>query len=629
MAASNLAGPHAGRPDPRARQRAGRAAARGAVPRLGARAAALAGRARRCSRSGESLDAAERTRAQAPRRCAERDLLLQPWCGSDPRREGSRSSTSSSSGVATTASWPRPISRARSAPCSCSSGGPILGGACVTEEIHPGFRCSTTSYVCSLLRPRIIRELSLAARARLRAAALRHLLRALPDGSHLLLGHRASGRTRSSSRGSRSATPRPTRASTPRWSGSRISCVRRSTLTPPDLTSAGPPRRARAAEAGAALRRLGQPPTRPCFIKVMTMSVASLLDEWFESPEIKAMLAGSGTIGIYGGPSTPGTAFVLLHHLLGEAGGEPGAWGFVRGAWAGITQAMATRRPRRGRRAAHRRAVARIRVENGARPTGVVLESGEEIDARVVVSNADPKRTFLKLARPGRPARRLPHRHRELPLRGQLGEGEPRALRAARLHALPGDGPHLRGSIQVCGGDIAYLERAFQDYTEGRPSAEALHGDRDPVDGRRLPVSGREPRDVRLDQVPAAHTAPRASGRTASRSSATSRSRRSPEYAPNLRDIGARLPTCSRPECLEETYGLTGGNVFHGDMAADQLFTQRPLFGWARYRTPVSQPLPLRCRRPSRRRGDGLRRPPTQREIARRSRRTCVACRRG
>jgi phytoene dehydrogenase-like protein len=250
----------------------------------------------------------------------------------------------------------------------------------------------------------------------------------------------------------------------------------------------------------------------------------------------------------------------------------------------GITQAMASAARSHGAMLRTDAPVDHIRVEAGV-ATGVVLESGEEIAARVVVSNADPKRTFLKLMDPSC----LPDDFRQGIERfrcvGNSGKVNLALSGLPNFSSLPGDGPHLRGSIQVCGGDLEYLERAFHDYNEGRPSAGPYMEAVIPsiVDDSLAP-EGCHVMSISIKYMPMKL----AEGEWKDRKQelgdlAIDTLAR---YAPNMRDIvvGTHVLT---PACLEEVYGLTGGNVFHGDMAADQLFSQRPLFGWAQYRTPL------------------------------------------
>jgi phytoene dehydrogenase-like protein len=457
----------------------------------------------------------------------------------------------------------------------------IVGGACVTEEIHPGFRCSTTSYVCSLLRPAVIEELRLHEHG-FELLPCDTSFVPFPDGSHMLLGR--SEREDAEMIGQYSKRDAE---AYPRFYAAmqRLADFLRPTLdtTPPNLASPGPRDLYEMLRQGLRLRRLSAA-DRALFIKVMTMSVGAMLDEWFESPKLKAVLAGSGTIGIYGGPSTPGTAFVLLHHLLGEAGGEPGAWGLVRGGMGGITQAMASAARSHGATLRTEAPVDHIRIEGGA-ATGVVLENGEEISSRVVLSNADPIRTFLKLVDPSELPDEFRRGMENFRCVGNSGKVNLALSGLPDFSSLPGDGPHLRGSIQVCGGDLAYLERAFHDYNEGRPSAgpymEAVIPST--VDDSLAP-EGCHVMSISIKYMPMKL----ADGEWKDRKQelADLAIDTLAQYAPNMRDIvvGAHVLT---PVDFEEVYGLTGGNVFHGDMAADQLFSQRPLLGWAQYRSPV------------------------------------------
>lgn len=457
----------------------------------------------------------------------------------------------------------------------------ILGGACVTEEIHPGFRGSTTSYVCSLLRPAVVEELRLHDHG-FELLPCDTSFAPFPDGTSLLLGldddldAQAIGRF---SRKDAEAYPRFNAAM------GRMADFLRATLdvTPPDLASPGLGDAFELLKQGLRVWRLSRA-DRELFIKVMTLSVESMLDEWFESPKLKANLAGSGTIGIYGGPSTPGTAYVLLHHLLGEAGGEPGAWGFVRGGMGGVSQAMASAARSHGATLRTDAAVDHVMIEDGV-ARGVVLESGEEIRSRVVISNADPKRTYLDLVSPGELPEDFRRGIENFRCVGNSGKVNLALSALPDFTSLPGDGPHLRGSIQICGGDMRYLERAFQDFCEGRPSAGPYMEIVIPstVDDS-LCDPGCHVMSISIKYMPM----DLAEGEWKDREDELADLAVDvlSEYAPNMKDIvvGRHVLT---PASLEEVYGLTGGNVFHGDMAADQLYSQRPLFGWAQYRAPI------------------------------------------
>jgi phytoene dehydrogenase-like protein len=458
---------------------------------------------------------------------------------------------------------------------------PIVGGACVTEEIHPGYRCSTTSYVCSLLRPEIIRDLRLA----------EHGFELLPcsttfvpfrDGSYLMLGDGERDDAAQIARYSRRDAE-----TYPRFQAAlaRLADFLRPTLltTPPDLAAPGVGGLLELLKMSGRFRKLTSG-DKALLLKVMSMSVADFLDEWFESPKLKTVLSAVGTTGIYGSVRTPGTAYVLLHHALGEAGGEPGSWGFVRGGMGGLTQAMAAAAHAHGASVRTDAPVARILVENGT-ACGVVLENGEEIAARSVASNADPKRTFLRLL----DAACLPedfHRGIEnFRCAGNSGKVNLAVSELPDFGALPGKGPHLRGSIMVAGDGTAYLEEAFRDYESGRPSRKPYLEVTIPstVDDSLCPA-GHHVLSISIKYLPY-HLA---EGDWKSREDEVGDLAIATlaEYAPNVPGavLGRHVLT---PLGYEEIYGLTTGNVFHGDMAADQLFSMRPLFGWARYRTPV------------------------------------------
>jgi len=457
----------------------------------------------------------------------------------------------------------------------------IVGGACVTEEIHPGYRCSTTSYVCSLLRPEIIRDLRLAEHG-FEVLTSPTSFHPFTDGTHLLLGVGEREDAEQIARFSkRDAETYPRFHAVLR----RLADFVRPTLltTPPDPASPGIGGLLEFLKMGDRFRKLSRS-DKGLLIKVMTMSVADFLDEWFESPRLKALLAAVGTTGIYGSIRTPGTAYVLLHHGLGEANGQVGAWGFVRGGMGGITQSMASAARANGATIRTDAPVDHIRVENGA-ATGVVLEGGEEIAGRSVASNADPKATFLGLL----DASNLPADFREgiehFRCAGNSGKVNLALSELPDFSALPGDGVHLRGSIMVAGDRPAYLEDAFRDYETGRPSRKPYLEVTIPstVDDSLCPA-GHHVASISIKYLPY-HLA---EGDWKSRKDEVGDLAIDTlaAYAPNVRGavLGRHVLT---PACYEEVYGLTTGNTFHGDMAADQLFSMRPLFGWARYRTPV------------------------------------------
>ena len=459
---------------------------------------------------------------------------------------------------------------------------PMVGGACVTEELLPGHRFSTASYVCSLLRPEIIRDLRLKEHG-LEILPYRATFAPFPDGRSLLLGlgdtedARQIGRFSS---GDADAYPRFNAAI------ARVADFVRPTLslTPPDPGAPGLGGLIETLKMGRRFKRMPRA-DQALLIKMMTMSCADLLDEWFESPALKALLGPTGTIGTYGSPRTPGTAFVFLHYALGEVDGVRGAWGFVRGGMGRIAAAIASAARARGAVIRVDAPIERILVRDG-RARGVVLESGEEIAGRVVVSNADPKRTFLGLVGRAHLPADFVHGIETLRCRGNSAKINLALGELPDFTALPGDGEHLRGSIDIVGADPGHLERAFDDYKAGRPSRDPFLEITIPstVDSTLTPA-GRHVMGISVKFVPY-HLA-----------EGDWESRREElgdlaidtlaRYAPNIRRALVHRQVLT-PRDFEDRFGLTGGNICHGDMAPDQLFVMRPLLGWARYRTPIA-----------------------------------------
>jgi len=458
---------------------------------------------------------------------------------------------------------------------------PLVGGACVTEELIPGHRFSTASYVCSLMRPEIIEELALRDHG-FEMLPCSSSFTVFPEGGALLLGLDAAGDARQIARYSKKDAE-----AYPRFNAalSRLADLLRPTLamTPPDPAAPGLGDLLRLLKLGNRFRRMTRADQTLLF-KMMTMSCAALLDEWFESSQLKATLAPTSTIGTYGSPRTPGTAFVLLHYYLGEANGSPGSWGFVKGGMGGLAEALASAARSRGAVIRVGQAVDRILIENG-RARGVRLEGGAVIEGGVVVSNADPKRTFQRLVDPGL----LPEEFRRgvetIRCTGNSAKINLALSELPDFVALPGDGPHLRGSIQICGSRESYLEEAFDDFKAGHPSRRPYLEVTIPstVDATLAPA-GRHVMSISMKFVPYRP----AQGDWESRREELGDLAIDTlaACAPNLRRSIVFRQVLT-PRDLEERFALTGGNICHGDMALDQLFAMRPLLGWAGYRTPI------------------------------------------
>jgi phytoene dehydrogenase-like protein len=458
-----------------------------------------------------------------------------------------------------------------------------VGGACVTEEPWPGFKVSTAAYVVSLFRPEIVRELELARHGYAVLPRSPSSFTPLPDGRALLLGPDPALNHREVSRFSRRDAER-----LPAYEATldRIARLIEPTLleTPPDPFSGRARDLLRVARLGLALLRLGA--DGPRAIELLTGAARPILDRWFESDALKATLATDAIIGALASPSTPGTAYVLFHHVMGEVGGARGVWGYVRGGMGALPEAIAASARAAGAEIRTSAPVARIRVAGG-RAAGVVLADGTELAARRVASSADAQRTLLGLAG-----------------ESHLPDGVADALRAIdygsaslkvnlALSELPSflarpghdPAPHHRGTIHVAPG-LDYLERAFADAAGGRPSAEPVLECTIPsVVDPTLAPPGRHVMSMFVQYAPY---------RLAEGSWDDGLAERFADrcvdlldrYAPGFRASVLHREVLSPLE-LERRFGLTGGNIFQGAMTPSQLFFLRPLPGLADYRTPI------------------------------------------
>jgi phytoene dehydrogenase-like protein len=319
-------------------------------------------------------------------------------------------------------------------------------------------------------------------------------------------------------------------------------------------------------------------------VKIFTQSAADFLDEWFESEQIKVTLATDGVIGANGGPRSAGTAYVLLHHCMGGVGGRRGVWGFVRGGMGAVSEAIAASAISRGAEIRTNAPVDRVVVRDG-RARGVVLENGEEIEADIVASNLDPKRTFLHLVE----ARHLPVDFLNTIERFRC-EGTSCKINLAlnglpEFRCLPGaPGPQHRATMHIC-PSIDYIERAWDDAKYGRPSTAPLLEMTVPtMYDPSLAPAGKHIMGIFLQYAP--YTL-RESDWDCERDPFADRViDLIAEYAPNIREIIEHRQVLT-PLDLERRFAISGGNIFHGEMSLDQMFVMRPAAGWARYRTPI------------------------------------------
>jgi phytoene dehydrogenase-like protein len=323
-------------------------------------------------------------------------------------------------------------------------------------------------------------------------------------------------------------------------------------------------------------------------MRILTQSVKDFLDPWFESEALKVVLATDGVIGTNGGPYTPGTAYVLFHHCMGGVGGKRGLWGFVRGGMGGITQALAASARSRGAEIRTGAPVARVLVK-GDRATGVALATGEEITAKLVVSNADPKRTFLKLVGEKTLESDFAAAIRSLKMEGCSMKINLALDGLPSFSCLPGTqvAPHHKTTIHIC-PTLDYIEHAYDDSKYGRPSERPMLEITIPTTyDDSLAPSGRHLMNIFLQYTPYSLSPEVAPSWHAIKESYADRVMDMiEEYAPGFKSLVLHRQVIS-PLDLGEQFGMTGGNIFHGEMSVDQLFFLRPVPGWAKYRTPI------------------------------------------
>ncbi|MEX0990984.1 MAG: NAD(P)/FAD-dependent oxidoreductase [Actinomycetota bacterium] len=464
----------------------------------------------------------------------------------------------------------------------------LLGGAAVTEEIVPGYRFSVFSYVVSLLRPEVIRDLELP----------KHGLEILPlDGTITPLENDSVWRVNDHGK-----TVRELR----RWSlndaeayeeyGQLMAEMARFikpilSAVPIDQGKMGPFDLASQWKdflaLGGLLKDFQALPRKlqSTFVQLMTMSAVDFLDQWFETDPLKATMSASGIIGTFQGPRSPGTAYVLLHHYMGEIDGAFRAWGIPKGGTGGISNAIGSAARALGAEIRTEAAVARIDVKGG-RATGVTLESGEEIQADVVMSSVDSNLTYVKLIEPGNLDDSFIDEVKRYKYRGSSGKVNLALSGLPELACKPGRGEWLRGAVSFS-PSVDYMERAYDDAKYGRYS-------------RRPYIDAIFPTLVDPSMAPpGGHTmscfVQYAPYHLADGQEWTDENRERfgenvidtlEERFPDIRSkiVGKMFIT---PKDIETTTGLTEGNIFQGELSLEQLFFNRPVPGYARYQTPI------------------------------------------
>jgi phytoene dehydrogenase-like protein len=463
---------------------------------------------------------------------------------------------------------------------------PVVGGAAVTEAFHPGFRNSVAAYTVSLLNPKVIRDLALAAHGlRIVERRAQNFLPA-PDGRYLLTGE---GRTqRELAKFSRRDAERLGAYGA---EIERIADVLRAIVlrAPPNVVEGFGPRAvaelAKLAGLGNSLRALSMS-ARRALLDLFTKSAADYLEGWFEGDLVKALFGFDAIVGNYASPFTPGTAYVLLHHAFGEVNGKKGAWGHAIGGMGAVSAALAAAARSRGVEIETDAPVREVLLEKD-RATGVVLADGRVIRAAAVAANVNPKLLYTQMIA----AQALSEDFLQRMKRWRCGSGTFRMNVALselpRFEALPSPHPgdhHTAGII--LGPSLAYMDRAYRDARE--------HGwSREPVIEMLIPSTlddSLAPPGAHVASLFCQHVAPDLpDGRSWDdhrEEVADLMIETVDRYAPGFKASVVGRQVLS-PLDLERTFGLLGGDIFHGALSLDQLFSARPMLGHADYRSPV------------------------------------------
>ena len=459
----------------------------------------------------------------------------------------------------------------------------VVGGACVTEEFYPGFRNSTAAYAVSLLQPKVIRDLDLYRHGlQLVERRIQNFL-PLPEGGYLFV---APQRTQSeiAKFSAKDASRYPAYIA----ETERIANVLRSLVlkAPPNFLLEDLRRSLGELGKLAAIgKRLWQSKSLKTAFDLFRRSAGEILDAWFESDPIKAVLGFDSVVGNLASPYTPGSGYVLLHHVFGELNGKKGTWGHAIGGMGAITQAMKRAAGEHGVRIDVRTAVRELVIEHG-RTTGVILEDGSYVRARIVVANVNPQYLFQRLV----PQQAVPAATAARMQRWKAGSGTFRmnlALSALpNFSALPGAGDHLTAGI-ILAPSLAYMDRAYQDY--------ASYGwSRNPIIEMLIPSTlddGLAPAGAHVASLFCQHVAPQlhdgASWDQHREAVANLMIDTVEAYAPGFRASVIGCQSLAPPD-LERVFGLPNGDIFHGALTLDQLFSARPMLGFADYRMPIA-----------------------------------------
>jgi phytoene dehydrogenase-like protein len=455
----------------------------------------------------------------------------------------------------------------------------VLGGAAVTEEVFPGFKFSVCSYVVSLLRPEIIRDLDLP-RHGLEILPLDGTFTPMPNGDYLW---RVNDHAKT-----RREIARHSKLDAEAYDEYGKAMVEMAhfvkpimNMTPPDPASLNPKGLMELLTMGRRFQKLNAE-DKYNQVQLMTMSAVDFLDQWFETDVLKATMSASGIIGTFLGVRSPGTAYVLLHHYMGEIDGAFRSWGLSRGGTGTISDSIAGAAREAGAEIRTEAPIAKIILKNGE-AKGVVLENGDEIYADVISSSVDPRLTFMKMIGEEHLPEDFVEDIKRYKFRGSSGKVNLALDALPNFKSMPGAGPHLRGAVSIS-PSVDYMERAYDDAKYGRYS-------RRPYIDMVIPTltdpsvapPGKHVMSCFVQYAPYNlkgnwDDEREAFGDTVIDTIA--------EHAPNIKDIILHRQVLT-PLDLEREFGLSEGNIFQGELTLEQLFFLRPAPGWAQYRSPI------------------------------------------
>jgi phytoene dehydrogenase-like protein len=457
----------------------------------------------------------------------------------------------------------------------------VLGGAACTEEVFPGFKFSVCSYVVSLLRPEIIRDLDLP-RHGLEILPLDGTFTPMPNGDHLWRVNDHGKTHREIARHSKLD------AEAYDEFGKSMQAMCRFvkpilSMVPPDPATLNPKELMKLLFLGRRFQGLTSE-DKYNQVQLMTMSAIDFLDQWFETDVLKATMSASGIIGTFLGVRSPGTAYVLLHHYMGEIDGAFRSWGFARGGTGAISNSIADAAREAGVEIRTQAAIAQIIVKHG-KAKGVVLTSGDEIYADIISSSVDPRLTFVKMIEKGNLPEDFLEEINRYKFRGSSGKVNLALDALPNFKAMPGPGAHLRGAISIS-PSVEYMERAYDDAKYGnfsrRPYIDMVIPT---LTDTSIAPPGKHILSCFVQYAPY-KLRPGLNWDDQKEAFGDNVINTIAEYAPNIKDIILHKQVVT-PLDLEREWGLTEGNIFQGELSLEQLFFLRPVPGYAQFRTPI------------------------------------------